>query len=123
MRPGKAELAAHGGADVSLLAQQLDEHFSLADSLRTSTRVRLAAILSMYKALRNLVTFTFVALHLFFAGGRHLSSVADLLRLINSLEKIHTKVKGVVFPLHLAMTLLYDVSWRWILYLNRCVTA
>ena len=75
------------------------------------------------KALRDLGTFAFVALHLFSAGGRHSSAVAKLLRLIERLEEIHTEVQGMISSPHLATTLLYDVSRRWSQYLNRCVAA
>ena len=39
------------------------------DSLQTAARVRMACILSADEALRNLVNFSFVALHLFSAEG------------------------------------------------------
>ena len=56
------------------------------------TRVRLAVISSMDKALRNLGTFAVVALHLFSVGGRHSSAITELLRLIDRMEDLHTKV-------------------------------
>ena len=61
-----------------------------------SARVRLAVIPSEDDDLRELGTFAFVALHLFSAGGHHLSAVAKLLRLIERLEELHTKVQGVI---------------------------
>ena len=75
-----------------------------------AARVRLAIILSVDKALRDLGTFAFVVSHLFSAGGRHLSAVAELLRIIESLEEIHTDVQGMISSPHLATTLLYDMS-------------
>ena len=57
------EASTHGGADASLLSKQLDRVLSLVDSLRTAARVRLSAISSTEEALRNLGTFSFVALH------------------------------------------------------------
>ena len=89
-----------------------------ADSLRTAARVRLAAITYAEEALRNLGTFAFVASHLFCAGGRHWSAVAELLRVIERLEELHTEVQGVISSPHLATTLIFDVSRQWILYLN-----
>ena len=65
----------------------------------------------------------FVALSLFPAGGRHLSAIMELIRLIKRLEELHTKVQGMISPPHLATTLLFNVSRRWSLYLNRCVAA
>ena len=56
------------------------------------TRVRLAVIPSMDKALRNLGIFAVVALHLFSSGGRYSSAITDLLRLIDRMEDLHTKV-------------------------------
>ena len=56
-------------------------------------------------------------------GGWHSSSVAELLRLIERLEELHTKVQGMISPPHLTTTLLFNVSRRWGLYLNRCVAA
>ena len=68
---GMVEASTHGSADASLLAQQLDGRLELVESIRTDAHVRLAAILSVEKALHDLGTFAFVALHLFSAGGRH----------------------------------------------------
>ena len=70
-RQGTVEASTGGGAYASLVAQQLDERLALADSIRMSARVRLAAILSADKAICNIGTFTFVSSHLFSAGGRH----------------------------------------------------
>ena len=61
-----------------------------------AARVRLAVIPSADKALRNLGTFAFVNSHLFSAGGCHLSAVAEILRLIERLEELHTEVQGMV---------------------------
>ena len=85
-------MATYGGLDASLLAQHIDRFLALADSLRTAARVRLATIPSAYEALRELGIIDFVTSHLLFAGGRHSSAVAELLRLIERLEEIHTKV-------------------------------
>ena len=52
-----------------------------------------------------------------------MSAVAKLLRLIERLEELHTKVQGMISSPHLAMTLLYDVLRRWIQYLNKCVNT
>ena len=52
-----------------------------------------------------------------------MSAVAKLLRHIEMLEELHTEVQGVISSPHLATTLLFDVSRRWIQYLNRCVAA
>ena len=122
-RQGLVEASTHGGSDASLLAQQLDGCLALADSLRMAARVRLAVIPSADEALCDLGTFAFFALHLFPAGGRHLSAVAELLLLIERLEELHTEVQGIISSPHLATTLLVDVSPRWIQYLNRCVAA
>ena len=53
-----------------------------------SARFRLAIIPSVDKALRDLGTFAFV----FSEGGRNLSDVSDLLRLIARLDELHAKV-------------------------------
>ena len=109
-RQGTVEASTCGGADASLLSQQLYGHLASAESLRTAARVRLAATLSAEEALRDLGTFDFVALHLLFAGRRHSSAAAELLHLIERLEKLHTKVQGMISSPHLAMTLLFDMS-------------
>ena len=54
-------------------------------SLQMVVSVRLVVIPSVDKALCNLVTFAFVALHLFSAGRRHLLAAAELLHLIERL--------------------------------------
>ena len=91
--------------------------------MRTFARVRLAAISSTCEELRNLGMFTFFASHIFSVGRRHLSAVTELLRLIERLEELHTEVQGMISPPNLSTTLLYDVSRRWRLYLNRYVVA
>ena len=91
--------------------------------MRMVPRIRLAVIMSADKTLRDLVTFDFVASHLFSSGLRHSSAVAKLLRLIDKSDELHTKVQGMISPPHLAKTLLYDVLRRWSQYLNRCMAA
>ena len=86
-------------------------------------RVRLAVILSADEALRDLGTFAFFVSHLFSACGRHSSSVADLFRLIEMMEKILTEVQGVISYHHLDTTLLFELLRQWRQYLNRCVAA
>ena len=120
---GMVEASIREGADASLLAQQLDGRLASVDSLRTAARVRLACILYVDEALRDLGTFDFVASHLFSAAGRHASAVAELLRLIKRLDDLHTEVQGMITSPYLATTLLYNVLCWWSLYLNRCVTA
>ena len=68
-RQGMVEASNRGGADTSLLAQQLDGSLAFTESLQTAAQVRLAYILSADEALRDLGTFAFVASHLFFAAG------------------------------------------------------
>ena len=68
----------------------------MADSLRTATWVRLAVILSAEEALCDLGTIAFVASHLFSTGALHSSAVAELLRLIERLEELHTEVQGMI---------------------------
>ena len=91
--------------------------------MQVAVRVRLAVIPSVDEAFHDLGTLTFVASHLFSAGGRHSSAVADLLRLIERLEELHTEVQGMISSPHLSTTLLFDVSRQWSQYLYRCVAA
>ena len=115
------EASTCGGADSPLHMQQLDGRLASEESLMMGARVRLAVILSADKALRDLGAFDFVASHLFSAGGRHSSAVADLLRRIEILEELHTELQGMISSHHLSTTLLFDVSRWWSQYLNRCV--
>ena len=85
-----------GGADASLLAQKFDGCSTSEESLRTSPRVLLAAILFAGEVLRDLGTFSFVASHLFYVINRHLSAVTELLRLIESLEDIQNNMQGMI---------------------------
>ena len=66
--------------------------------------------------------FALVASHLFSAGGRHSSTIAEILRIVERLEEIHTKVQGVISSPHIATTLLFDLSRQWSLYLNKCMS-
>ena len=122
-RQGTVKASTRGGTDASLLVQQLDGRLASADSLRTAVRFRLAAMTCAEETICDLGTFAFVASHLFSTGGQHSSAVAELLRLIESLEELHTKVQGMISSPHLPTTLLFDLSRRWSLYLNRCVAA
>ena len=110
---GSAEASTRGGADASLLEQQLDRHLASAYSLQIDARVRLAVILSGDEAIHNLGTLAFVVSQLFSAGRRHSSAFADLTHLIERLEELHTEVQGMISSLHLAMTHFYDVLQRW----------
>ena len=103
-RQGTVEASTREGADALLLAQQLDGRLASADSLRTAARICLSCILSADEALRDVGPFSFVALHLFSAAGRHASAVAEILRLIERMEELHTKVQGMITPPHLATT-------------------
>ena len=58
--------------------------------MRMAAIICLAVIPSADKALRNLGMFAFFASHFFSAGGRHIPAVADVLRLIERLEDLHT---------------------------------
>ena len=78
-------MSTHGGADVYLLAKQLNGRLELTDFLWMAVMVRLAVIPSADKALSNLGTFDFFALHVLSAGERHSSAVTKLLRLIERL--------------------------------------
>ena len=82
---GTVEASTRGGAGSPLLAQQIDVRLASSESLRTAMRVYLDCTPSTDKALRDSGTFTFVALHIFSAAGRHASAVAELLRLIKRL--------------------------------------
>ena len=88
-----------------------------------AARVPLSVTLSADEALRDLGTFVFVLSHLFSAGRRHSSSVADILRLIKRLEVLNTEVQGMILSPNLATELLFDVLWWCRQYLNRFVAA
>ena len=60
--------------------------------------------------LQDLGKFSFVASNIFSARGWHAASGAELLRLIERLEELHTKLKGTTTPPQLSTTLLFDVS-------------
>ena len=94
------------GVDASLLEQQLDRRLALAESLQMDARIRLAAIPSVDKTIHGLGTFYFVDLHLLSLGGRHSSAVADILRLIERIEELHTEAQRMILSPHLATTLL-----------------
>ena len=64
----------------------------------------------MDEALYDLGTFTFVALHLLSVDRQHTTAIADLPRIIEVLEDIHTDVHGMIKSPHLAMALFFDVS-------------
>ena len=81
--------------------------------MQVAVRIRLAVIPSVDEAFHDLGTLTFVASHLFSAGGRHSSAVANLLRLIERLEELHTEVQGMISSPHLATTLLYGPQASW----------
>ena len=75
---GSVEASTRGGADASLLAQQLDGRLALADSLWMAVRICLAVIPSADESLRDLGTFDFVASHL----------IVELLQPLNEAEEL-----------------------------------
>ena len=111
------------GEDTSHLDQHLDRRLASPYYLQTATRVCLEDIFSVYDVLHDPGTFAFFASHLFSAGRRQPSAVVELLGLIVKLEELHTKVQVNISPPHLATTLIYYLSCRWILYLSGCVAA
>ena len=66
---GAVEALTCGGLEYSLLAQQLDGWLASTDYLQKYARVHLDLTPPADEVLRNLVTFSFVASHLFSAGG------------------------------------------------------
>ena len=78
-------MSTHWGEVTSLLAQHLDERLESVYPLQTAARVHLAAIPSMDEALQNLGMIYFFTLHLFSMSGCHLSSLMELLQLIERL--------------------------------------
>ena len=82
MRQGAVDASTRGGADASILVQQVGGKLNLADSLWRVVKFQMAVIPSADESLRELGTLTFLALHLFSAGRRHSSAGAELLRLI-----------------------------------------
>ena len=113
----------HMGLDSYLLAQQMDGHISSLESLRTSSWFRLAEIPYADKALRNLGTFAFFASQLLSTVRRHVAKVEYLLHLIKRLKELNTNVQGMITPPHISITLMFDVSRQWILYLKRYMDA
>ena len=117
------EASNRRGSDTSLLAKQLDGYLASVNSLRAAARVCMDVIPSADEVLCNLGTFAFVAFHLLSTGGGDAAAVADILRFIEILEEHQTEVQGMITRPHLTTALLYDVSRRWSLYLNRCIMA
>ena len=105
-RQGTVEASTREGADASLLEKPVAGRLASADSLRTAARVCLACILSADKAQSDLGTFAFFTSHLLSTAGRNTSAVAEILRLIERLEEIHTEVKGMIINPHLVTILL-----------------
>ena len=68
---GTIEASTCEREDASILEQHLDGQLGSLESLWIATRAHLACTPSADEALRELVTFAFVALHLFSAAWRH----------------------------------------------------
>ena len=107
---GTVESAIHGMLVASLLPQQLYKRLPSVDSLRAEVRVRLDGIPSVYEALHDLGMFALVISHLFFAGRRHSSDIAEIFHLIERLKELHVEVKRVISSPHLSTTIMYNVS-------------
>ena len=88
---GAAEEMTRGGADDSLLSQQLDRRLALADSLQTAVRFRLAAILSAKEAQggKTYERSPLLPCISSLPAKLHSPAVADLLHLINRLKELH----------------------------------
>ena len=59
------------GLDNSLLFQHMDDRMNSEDYMCTSDQALLDVILSADKAIHDMVTFSFAALHLLSAGRRN----------------------------------------------------
>ena len=104
------------GSDASLLAQQIDGHLVSMESLRTDNRVRLESIPSTDEALRDLGTFSFVELHLISAGRFCAAVITYIIRLIEILEDLHSKVQGVITSPNFLRKILYDLCRLFSMY-------
>ena len=68
--------------------------------------------------------FTFLESYLFSAeGGENTAAVSALLCLIERMEQLYTNVQGMIAYPHVTMTMFYDVSMRWSMFLNKCVVT
>ena len=81
-RQGTVEALTCIGLDAFLLTQNIYEQLAFADYMRTDYEACLTAIPYMDEALRDLVTFYFIAMCLFSMGKQHAEAFAELLRLI-----------------------------------------
>ena len=88
------EASTCGGANASLLDQQLDGRLASTDSLQKSVRFRLFTIPSTEEALRDLGMVDFVVSHLFSTVRLHSSAIMDILWCIERLEELHTECRG-----------------------------
>ena len=98
------------GLYASLVVQQLYGRLVLADSLQKTAWVFLAVIPPMDKVLYFLGTLSSVVSYLLSTGGRHMAAIAELFCLIEILDYLHTKFRGVITSLHLTKTLMFDLS-------------
>ena len=69
-----------------------------------SAEASLSVIPSADEALHVLVTFAFVASHLFSTVGQHATAVLELFHIIERLEELHTEVQGMITSPHLETT-------------------
>ena len=93
------------------------------DSLQNSVCVLLADITSADEALHNLGTFYFVAAPLFSTGGRHVTSVPEILHFFDSMEELQIKVQEMITPPQFSTTLIFDTLHWWRLHLNSYVAS
>ena len=121
-RQGKVEASTHMSSDAFLLAQHMYGQMASADSLRTATRVHLSVIPPEDKVLCDVGTFSFIASHLLSTYRRNVAVVVELLRLIERLEELHTKLYVLINSPRLALKNIYNVSSRCNLYLNMCMS-
>ena len=103
------------GLYASLLAQLLRGWLALAYFLQTAVQIRLEVILYTDEALRDFGKFSFIASHLFSAGGRHASSVMELFVPIEILEGSSLSYRGllnpITFPRNLYLTFKGVLDW------------
>ena len=121
MCQSEVELSTHMGLYAYLLEQRPDGRLAYVDSLLADAWFRLTDILSADEALHNLGYVAFVSSALFSFYGQHTASVAEIICIVKRLEELHTEVQGnIKFP-HIVTTIIYGMSMRWSMYLDRCM--
>ena len=83
----------------------------------------MAVIPTVDNPLCDLVTFSYDMLRLLMGGVRNSMAVTNIIHLIERMEELRTKAKGILTSHLIAKIFLFDIHNHLYQFINRCLTS